>query len=110
MARLKQRGDEVGLRECLLEQAIDFRDMYGHIDGCSEELSKPVDRLVGGEAHGFYRFQLPDDHPLRRVGRPGGMCDHFVLTENDVLMTYDDFCERRIQRNSSVIRGASQDT
>jgi hypothetical protein len=28
----------------------------------------PVDVLVGGEAYRFHRYELPDDHPLRRAG------------------------------------------
>lgn len=84
MARLKAAGAEAGLRELLLEQAIDFREMYGVLDrGYWAELSKPVDQLVGGDAFVFYRYMLPGDHPAR-VG--GGITDLLVLTEDDSLI------------------------
>jgi hypothetical protein len=87
VARLKQRGDEAGLREYLLEEAVKFRDLYGRLDERFwEVLSQPVDRLLGGEPYGFYRYELPDDHPLRLAAGPGGMCDWLVLTEHDELV------------------------
>ena len=64
MARLRNRGAEVGLREYLLEQAVDIRDLYGLVvDGAWEELSKPVDQLLGvrrtGYIGGSYRTTIP---------------------------------------------------
>ncbi|TDY06815.1 hypothetical protein BCL50_3151 [Mycolicibacterium litorale] len=84
MARLKHRGNEVGLREYLLEEAIYLRNLYGHIDGCWEPLAIPVDQLVGRERYGFYRYELPGDHPLRRAGE---LRDRLVLTEDDQLLS-----------------------
>ena len=52
------------MREYLLEQAVDFRDLYGLVvDGAWEELSKPVDQLLGvrrtGYIGGSYRTTIP---------------------------------------------------
>jgi len=91
MARLKARGNEVGLREYLLDAALDLRNTYGrHGDEFWSVLSKSVTQLVGRERYGFYRYQLPDDHPLRRARDAAGMCDHLVLTEDDRLIGSDD--------------------
>jgi hypothetical protein len=96
MARFKHRGDEAGLREFLLEDAVDFRETYGRLDRQFwAVLSASVDQLVGGERYGFYRYELPDDHPLRRSGGPAGMCDRRVLTEDDVLMLSDEYAAGR---------------
>lgn len=56
MARVKQRGNEVGLREFLLSEAVEFQDMY--IDMCADfepALSGPVNTLTRGEAYSFSR-------------------------------------------------------
>jgi hypothetical protein len=48
---------------------VRFRELCGGIDPRAwRELSMPVDVLVGGEAYRFHRYELPDDHPLRRAG------------------------------------------
>jgi hypothetical protein len=88
MARInKRRGHELGLRECLLEEAVEFRSMYGkHGPEFWDALSKPIDALIAGEAYSFTRYQLPDDHPLRLAAGPAGMCDRLVLTKDDELM------------------------
>ena len=88
MARLKQRADEVGLREYLLEEAVRFRELCGsfHPDAWTE-LSKAVNQLVGGESYRFHRYELPCDHPLQRAG---GMTDALILTGDDVLVSYND--------------------
>ena len=83
MARPKQRGDEVGLREYLLEEAVYFRNTCGRTPVLWDALTPSVDALVGGEAYSFYRWELPDDHPARR---DGDLNDRLVLTEDDVLM------------------------
>lgn len=91
MARLKQSGQEVGLREYLLEWKVEFRAHYGtKLPGSWEELSKPIDRLVGGESYDFPRYMLPEGHPQSapRGGDPG---DRLVLTDDDVLVDYDKF-------------------
>ena len=82
MARLKQRGDEGGLREDLLEEAVNSRDLYGRM---APEFWDALSPTVGGEPYDFYRYELPDDHPLRRAAGPGGMSDYLVLTEGDDL-------------------------
>lgn len=87
MARLKQRGSEVGLREYLLEWEVDFRNTYGSMaPEFWEALSPAVDALVGGEAYSFPRYLLPDDHPARREGN---LHDRLVLTEDDRLVLAD---------------------
>lgn len=87
VARLKQRGDEVGLREYFLEEAIYMRDTYGpKLPEAWDMYSRRVDRLIGGEEHGFSRYELPWDHPLRRARGPAGMSDSLVLTEDDELV------------------------
>ena len=83
MARLANRCAEVGLREYLLEAAVEFRAMYGHYGPeYWAVLSRPVDQLLAGEPYRLHRFELPDDHPERRVGWPS---DSLVLTEHDEL-------------------------
>ena len=73
---LKHRGDEVGLREYLLEEAVAFREVYGRMaPEFWDALSPAVDALVGGEAYSFHRWALPDDGPLRLVRGPAGMGD-----------------------------------
>lgn len=85
MSRLRARGlGEVGLREVLLEDALSLRDRYGVYDpDFWAELSKPVNQLIGGEAYQLRRYELPVDHPERRVGQPS---DVLVLTEDNRLM------------------------
>jgi hypothetical protein len=84
VARLRNSGAEVGLREYLLEQAVDFRDLYGLVvDGAWEQLSKPVDQLLGGEAYRLYRWQLSDDYP---AVMNGPISDVLTLTADDLLV------------------------
>ena len=84
---LKHRGDEVGLREYLLEEAVAFREVYGRTaPEFWDALSPAVDALVGGEAYSFHRWALPDDDPLRLVRGPAGMGDVLVLTADDELV------------------------
>lgn len=83
MPRLTRRAGEAGLREYLIAEAVDFRDLY--VDGSPDfesALSMPVTRLVGGEAYRFCRYELPPQHPARFEG---GMSDHLVLTAADTL-------------------------
>ena len=81
MARLKRRGDEVGLREYFLEEAVYMRDTYGpKLPQAWDIYSREVDRLIGGEDHEFTRYELSWDHPLRREG---SLYDRLVLTEGD---------------------------
>jgi hypothetical protein len=86
VARPKQRGDEVGLREYFLEDAVYLRDTYGPKPSEAWDLySREADRLIGGEEHSFYRWELPWDHPLRREG---SLHDRLVLTKDDRLAPF----------------------
>lgn len=83
MSRLKARGHEAGLREYLLEGAVDFRDTCGSLaPEFWDALTPAVDALVGGEAYSFSRYLLPDDHPARTEGN---LHDRLVLTEDGAL-------------------------
>jgi hypothetical protein len=57
VARPRHRGDEVGLREYLLEEAVSFREVYGRMaPEFWDALSPAVDALVGGEGYSFPRY------------------------------------------------------
>ena len=51
-------------------------------DALWEVLSGAVDALAGGDECTVHGYDLPDDHPERDAGAPGG---HLVLTADDEL-------------------------
>jgi hypothetical protein len=80
------------LRDHLIANAVDFREMYGRKDiGKTADgrtawdiLSGKVDALLEGKAITFHRFELPDWHPESTLygGRPD---DSFTLGPDDIL-------------------------
>ena len=89
MARRDGPADDgAALREYLLEQAVEFREMYGQTSEMWTELSKPVDQLVGGEAFRLCGFQLPDRHPALAECGPNA---YLILTADDRLLLHDDY-------------------
>ncbi len=88
MVRRKPRPVIEGeLRAYLLAEAVAFRDQYGGISPeCWAELSKPIERLAGGEVYQLHRYELPADHPERNTGWPA---DDLTLAD-DRLSVHDD--------------------
>jgi hypothetical protein len=84
---------EVGLRDYLAFEAVQFRESCGLTPTMFAELSKPLDQLLGGEAYRFYRWELPDDHPDLTAG---GINDLLVLTEDDKLLLYEDWLDAEL--------------
>lgn len=71
------------MRQYLFEDAVYFRSTCGKEPALWDALTPSVDELVGGEEHSLYRWELPDDHPLRH---DGDLNDRLVLTGNDELV------------------------
>jgi hypothetical protein len=88
-----RRNADTQLRDHLIANAVDFREMYGRKDlGKTADgrtawdiLNGPVDALLEGKAFTVHRFELPDwHHESPRYGR-GNPNDSFTLGEDDVL-------------------------
>ena len=95
LARLCRPGADAALRGYLLEHAKDFRRLMVDtlLDNYSDwaqyawtETSKPVDQLANGEACRISRYQLPEGHPARDLGK---VSDELVLGSDDVLCEDD---------------------
>lgn len=90
MAQLTRPDSDAALRGYLLEQARDFRRlMVDTLLDSTEwakyawaECSKPVDALEAGKAIRISRYDLPDGHPMRPLGR---ITDNLVLGADNVL-------------------------
>lgn len=88
--RSGEAGAEPELREYLLAQAQDLRRTYVGValedpelrDYTWTELSRPVDALASGGPYHFSRYQLPDHHPMRGLGK---ISDDLLLDADNVL-------------------------
>lgn len=96
--RPKKRSGEAELRQYLLAEAVEFREMYAdRLPEAAEAFDGPVSRLTRGEACSLYGWQLPDDHPARQIY---GIDASLLLTEDDLLMPYGE-CHDGLRKRSS---------
>jgi hypothetical protein len=84
MARLKHGGENVGLREYLIEYADDV--LMPVMGAVCEVFADSVAQLKAGGEYTFHRYELPDDHPARREGE---LHDYVTLGTDDVLRSAD---------------------
>ena len=95
VARLCRPGADGALRGYLLEEARAFRRLMCDTlldDGVESaqyawaECSKPVEALANGEPWRIHRYELPEGHPARDLGK---VSDELVLGSDDVLCEDD---------------------
>lgn len=118
-SRIGPADDGAGLRQFLLDRAVEFRAKCGLTPEMWAELSKPVDQLTAGQAYRsfrkqagvtpriyakraegdllaqeqayrLHRWELPEDHPEQWAGE---LDDLLVLTADDRLVLYVDYVD-----------------
>ncbi|MCV7227031.1 hypothetical protein [Mycolicibacterium komossense] len=85
----KRRGNEVELRQYLLEEAESFGALYGSmVPEALAALSTTIDALRRGDYVTFYRYQLPGGHSWA-APTAGDACDRILLTADDELVVIE---------------------